>query len=89
MLRIDGIEVERLVSRSLHEQMGVVHQQAFLFEGSVMNNIRLARPEASDEEVVRVTEHLGFRDLIEALPEGSRRRWVRVARICRWVSGSW
>ncbi len=70
VLRIDGIEVERLVSRSLHEQMGVVHQQAFLFEGSVMNNIRLARPEASDEEVVRVTEHLGFRDLIEALPEG-------------------
>ena len=69
-LRLDGVDITRLRSASLHERMGVVHQQAFLFEGTVLENIRFARPEASDAEAVEVTEKLGFRDLIEGLPEG-------------------
>ena len=67
---IDGIDICKISSTSLHSQMGVVHQQSFLFEGTVMDNIRFANPQAGDEHVVSVTEQLGFRDLIESLPEG-------------------
>jgi ATP-binding cassette subfamily B protein len=69
-LRVDGLDITRIRSGSLHEQMGVVHQQSFLFEGTVLDNIRFARPEASEEEARAVTEKLGFCDLIELLPEG-------------------
>jgi ATP-binding cassette subfamily B protein len=67
---IDGIDICKITSASLHSQMGVVHQQSFLFEGTVMDNIRFANPQAGDAQVVSVTEQLGFRDLIESLPEG-------------------
>ena len=69
-LLIDGIDVRKIRSDSLHSQMGVVHQHSFLFEGTVLANIRFARHDASEEEVVAVTEQLGFRDLIESLPDG-------------------
>jgi ATP-binding cassette subfamily B protein len=67
---IDGIDIDKITSASLHSQMGVVHQQSFLFEGTVMDNIRFANPQADDAQVFGVTEQLGFRDLIESLPEG-------------------
>ncbi len=67
---IDGIDISKITSTSLHSQMGVVHQQSFLFEGTVMDNIRFANSEASDDQVFSVTEQLGFRDLIESLPDG-------------------
>lgn len=67
---IDGIDLLSLRSDSLHAQMGVVHQHTFLFEGTVLENIRFAKPEATEEETIAVTEKLGFRDLIESLPEG-------------------
>ena len=67
---IDGIDICKITSASLHSQMGVVHQQSFLFEGTVMDNIRFANSDASDDQVFSVTEQLGFRDLIESLPEG-------------------
>ncbi|MEK0447326.1 MAG: putative multidrug resistance transporter ATP-binding/permease protein YheH, partial [Verrucomicrobiota bacterium] len=67
---LDGREVRELRSDSLRRQMGVVHQQSFLFEGSVLENIRFGRPEASDFEVEQVVDRLGFRDLVESLPEG-------------------
>jgi ATP-binding cassette subfamily B protein len=69
-LLIDGLEIRNIRSDSLHSQMGVVHQQSFLFEGTVMENIRFARPGATEEEVIAVTEQLSFRDLIESLPDG-------------------
>jgi len=69
-LLIDGLEIRNISSDSLHSQMGVVHQQSFLFEGTVMENIRFARPGATEEEVIAVTEQLSFRDLIESLPDG-------------------
>lgn len=69
-LMLDGIEIRRLRSDSLHEQMGVVHQQSFLFEGTVLENIRYAKPEATEDEVKEVTARLGFRDLVEQLPKG-------------------
>ena len=49
-----------------------VPQQNFLFSGTVLDNIRMSRPEASEEEVREAAARLGCRDIIEALPGGLR-----------------
>ncbi len=67
---IDGREIRAVTSESLHRQMGMVTQQNFLFSGTVRDNIRHGRPEASDAEVRAATDALGCVDLIEALPQG-------------------
>jgi ATP-binding cassette subfamily B protein len=67
---IDGFEVRDIRSESLRRQMGIVSQQNFLFTGSVMDNIRIGRPTATDEEVIEVVRRLDFLDLIGALPGG-------------------
>lgn len=69
-LLVDGREIRTLTSTSLHRQMGMVHQQNFLFSGTVLENIRLAKPEATDAEVWRAAEQLDCLDLLEALPQG-------------------
>jgi ATP-binding cassette subfamily B protein len=69
-LRIDGREIRTLTSRSLHRQMGMVQQQNFLFSGSVFDNIRLGRPEASEAEVREAAAQLDCLDILEALPRG-------------------
>ena len=71
-LLLDGMEINKIQSDSLHRQMGVVQQSSFLFEGTVLDNIRFAHPEATEEEAMEVTRRLGFGDLIEALPQGLR-----------------
>ncbi|MCW5548046.1 MAG: ABC transporter ATP-binding protein [Opitutaceae bacterium] len=69
-LLIDGREVRHITSRSLHRQMGMVQQQNFLFTGTVLENIRMSRPEATDEEVREAARRLDCLDLLEALPRG-------------------
>lgn len=67
---IDGRDLAGVTGSSLHRQMGIVPQQSFLFSGSLMDNIRFSRPEASDEEVVDAVRRLDCLDLFEALPKG-------------------
>ena len=67
---VDGHELKDVTSHSLHRQMGNVQQNNFLFAGSVLENIRLARPEASEEEVRATLQALDCIDLIEGLPKG-------------------
>lgn len=67
---IDDIEIRKIQSRGLHRQMGIVLQQNFLFSGTVMDNIRFTRPDATDDEVKQAASRLDCLDLIEALPEG-------------------
>jgi len=50
--------------------VSVLNQNPYLFDTSVMNNIRLGRPEASDEDVIMVTKMVELHDYIESLPEG-------------------
>ena len=69
-LLIDGREIRTLTSHSLHRQMGLVAQQNFLFSGTVLENIRLARPEATDADVRAAAAQLDCLDLLEALPQG-------------------
>jgi ATP-binding cassette subfamily B protein len=67
---IDGVDILKIRSNSLHDQMGMVLQKNFLFTGTVMENIRMGRMGASDAEVVAATEQLGCRDLFEAMKAG-------------------
>ncbi|MEI8313497.1 MAG: ABC transporter ATP-binding protein, partial [Verrucomicrobiota bacterium] len=71
-LLIDGHDIRKADSDSLHRQMGMVHQHGFLFEGTVMDNIRFARPGATSREVIECVRRLDCLDLIEALPQGFR-----------------
>jgi len=67
---IDGREIRSMTSHSLHRQMGMVQQQNVLFSGTVMENIRLSRPEATDAEVRAAAAALDCLDVFEALPAG-------------------
>jgi ATP-binding cassette subfamily B protein len=67
---IDGHDILSVTSESLHQQIGSVTQDNFLFSGSVLENIRFARPGASDDEVQRAAATLGVADLIADLPGG-------------------
>ncbi|HXA15239.1 MAG TPA: ABC transporter ATP-binding protein [Opitutaceae bacterium] len=66
----DGREIRTLTSDSLHRQMGMVQQQNFLFSGTVLDNIRLSKPEASEAEVRAAAQRLDCLDILEALPHG-------------------
>jgi ATP-binding cassette subfamily B protein len=66
----DGREIRTITSDSLHRQMGMVQQQNFLFSGTVLDNIRLSKPEASEAEVRAAAQRLDCLDILEALPHG-------------------
>lgn len=67
---VDGHEIRALGSEALHRQMGMVQQQNVLFSGTVLENIRLSRPEATDEAVKAAAAALDCLDIFEALPLG-------------------
>jgi len=67
---IDGYDIQSVTDASLHKQMGLVLQTNFLFTGTVMENIRYVRPDASDEEVRQAARALGTHEAILQLQQG-------------------
>lgn len=67
---VDGQDIRRVTGESLHRQMGLVLQQNYLFTGTVMENIRYARPGATDDDVYAAARQLGTHDAIMALKDG-------------------
>lgn len=67
---IDGYDVRDMTQHSLRSQIGVVLQEPFLFTGSIRDNIRYGRLDASDEEVEKAAQTVGADDLIMQLPDG-------------------
>jgi ATP-binding cassette subfamily B protein len=67
---IDGLDINSIESNSLHRQMGIVLQQNFLFHGTVADNIRVGKPNASDDQVIEAVRQLDCLDLFSSLPEG-------------------
>ena len=61
---MDGIDLQAATIESLHEQIGIVTQENFLFTGTVMDNLKFGRPSASEEEVVHAAETLGTHEII-------------------------
>jgi len=69
-LFVDGRDIRRLDLQGYRRQIGVVPQLPFLFDGTVAENIRYARPMASDSEVAAVANRIGGGDWLTALPAG-------------------
>lgn len=69
-LFIDGHDIRSFDLGSYRRQLGIVPQVPFLFTGTVADNIRYAKPEASDAEVVQVAQTIGQGDWLETLPQG-------------------
>ncbi len=67
---IDGRDVRDLAQRSLRARMGIVTQEPFLFSGSILENIRYGRLDASDEDVEQAARAANAHDFITRLPEG-------------------
>jgi ATP-binding cassette, subfamily B, bacterial len=69
-LLIDGHEIRRIKAKSLHHQMGIVLQVNFLFTGTVLDNILVGRPGATEAEVRDAAKKLDVLDLLDAMPQG-------------------
>lgn len=66
---VDGTDLRDVTSSSLRSQMGSVQQNNYLFSGTVLENIRFARPDATEAEVINCLRELDCLDLLEALPD--------------------
>jgi ABC-type multidrug transport system fused ATPase/permease subunit len=67
---VDGHDLAQVTLESLHQQMGIVSQDNFLFTGTVMENIRYGRPGATDEQVIEACKTLGCHEIILRLEKG-------------------
>lgn len=69
-LLIDGKDIRTFDLSSYRSKLGVVTQTPFLFDGTVMDNIRYGKPEASDEQVINAAHQVGQGDWIVSLQDG-------------------
>ncbi|MEQ6076655.1 ABC transporter ATP-binding protein [Bacillus subtilis] len=69
-IKIDGIPIKDLSLASLRSQISIVLQDTFIFSGTIMENIRFGRPNASDEEVMKSSQAVGADEFISDLAEG-------------------
>lgn len=69
-VRLDGVDVRDLADADLRDQVVMVTQEAFLFSGSVAENIELGRPGASRQDIEEAARRVGADAFIRALPEG-------------------
>jgi ABC-type multidrug transport system fused ATPase/permease subunit len=69
-VNIDGIDLREIQLRSLRRQLGVVLQDPFLFSGTIADNIRFGRPEATDDEVVAAARAIGVDRITARFEDG-------------------
>ena len=69
-LLVDGKDIKEIRSETFHSQIGVVLQETFLFSGTILNNIRFSRPDATYEEVILAAKMANAHDFISKTPDG-------------------
>jgi ATP-binding cassette subfamily B protein len=69
-ITLDGRDLRSITLKSLRRNIGMVQQDVYLFAGSVMENIRYGRPDATDAEVIAAARHANAHQFILRLPEG-------------------
>lgn len=69
-VKIDGNDVRKVTLESLREEVGVLMQDPFIFKGSVMENIRYGRLDATDGECINAAKYIYADEFIERLPNG-------------------
>ena len=70
VVRLDGIDIRDVKLKDLRRQIGIVQQDVYLFAGTILENIRYGKPEATDEEVVNAAMAANAHEFIMSLPEG-------------------
>ena len=69
-IRIDDDNIKNLTIDSLRDNIGIVQQDVYLFSGTVKDNIRYGKEDATDEEIIKAAELAGATEFIKDLPEG-------------------
>ena len=92
-VRLDGIDIRDVKLKDLRRQIGIVQQDVYLFAGTILENIRYGKPEATDEEVVNAAMAANAHEFIMSLPEGYQHghrtarcqafRWTEAASLDR------
>ncbi len=67
---IDGLDIQDLQIKSIRKQVGVMLQDSFLFSGTIMENIRYGRLDATDEQVINAAKSVQAHEFISAFPDG-------------------
>lgn len=67
---VDGVDIRDLKLKCLRNNIGIVQQDVYLFAGSIMENIRYGKPDATDEEVYEAARKANAHEFIMGLPEG-------------------
>ena len=69
-VKIDGCDVRDIRLKSLRDHIGIVQQDVYLFVGTVFDNIRYGKPDATREEVIEAAKNANAHDFIMSLPNG-------------------
>lgn len=69
-IKIDGMDIRKMKQAELRSQIGIVQQDVYLFAGTVMENIRYGKPDATDEEVILAAKRANAHDYIMSFPNG-------------------
>jgi len=69
-ISIDGLDIQDVTQKSIHENIGIVQQDVFLFADTIFENIRYGKPDATMEEVIEAAKRAEIYDDIQAMPEG-------------------
>jgi ABC-type multidrug transport system fused ATPase/permease subunit len=69
-IRLDGRNIRDIPLRELREQVGMVSQETFLFNGTILDNLRFGRPDATREEIERMAQAACVHEFVARLPEG-------------------
>ena len=69
-VKIDGKDIRSLTLKSLRDHIGIVQQDVYLFVGTVYDNIRYGKPDATREEVIAAAKNANAHDFIMSLPNG-------------------
>lgn len=69
-ITLDGHDIRNLRRRELRQNIGTVAQDVFLFEGTVRDNIRFGKPDATEEEIIEAAKKAEIHDFVTSLPEG-------------------
>ena len=69
-ISIDGQDIRHVTQKSIHENIGIVQQDVFLFADTILENIRYGRPGATDEEVIEAAKKAEIYEEIMAMPKG-------------------
>ena len=69
---VDGTDISKVTRHSLRSQMGMMLQDSFIFSGTIEDNIRYGKLDASDEEIAQAARTVCASDFIEAMPDGYR-----------------